>query len=1082
MVLPIASRRLSLPVFPVLAKGCPVNPATLARTGVLLCCAAFGLVPSSAFAAAAEVTEPAATTAELSFEKHIWPIFRAHCFDCHGATSELKGGLDLRQVRLQQRGGESGAALVPGDAASSLLWQRIASDEMPPGAAKVTPAEKQLIQAWIASGAGTARPEPESIAPGLGITPEERAYWAFQPITRPAAPTVTAAERVRSPIDAFALHKLEAMSPALTFSADADDATLIRRLTLDLIGLPPTYEQVQAYVADPSPEKYQQLVNRLLDSPQYGERWARHWLDVAGYADSDGASTVDRVREFAYKYRDYVIRAFNADRPLDQFIIEQLAGDELIAPPYKNMSDDQIEKLVATGFLRMAADPGNDTADLAAASQQVVADSLKIVSTALLGLSVGCAQCHDHRYDPIPQADYYGLRAVFEPAYDPNHWLLPPQRLISLYTDADHAHAAEVEARAQVVLQDHAAKQAEFIAATFAKQLASFPEELQAPLKAAFETPEKDRSAEQTELLKKHPSANITPGVLYQYNPEAAEELKKLMAQVESIRKEKKPNDFISPLTEPANATPAVTYLFHRGDYRQKLQEIGPADLQIASPDGQRASFASDDPNVPTSGRRLAFARWLVSGQHPLVARVLVNRVWMHHFGRGLVNTPSEFGRLGELPTHPELLDWLATELMQNGWSLKHLHRVIVQSTAYRQSSQISAAAEQADADGRWLSRYPVRRLEAEAVRDSILAVSGALDLTPFGPPIPMTNDDSGQVIEQGEPRRRSIYLQQRRTQPLALLTTFDAPVMDVNCERRPSSTVAGQSLMLMNSSFAMTQSRRVADKIQQQAAAAAITVPISPEWEQQINRVRPWSYGFGRVDDATQRTEFTALPHWTGSQWQAGPTLPDPQHGYVLLHAHGGHPGKPPAWAIIRRWTAPADLTLAVAGDLSHGSENGDGVRGRVVSSRQGVLGDWTIHNGAIATTVPSVSVVQGETLDFVVDCREHETSDSFSWPVTLTSSGPVSLTFSSVNDFRGPTGPSLLVQAALAWRTIFSRDWRPDEQAVVAAFIAQQLSTLQQMPAAAKATQPPSTDEQLVLINLCQQLLSSNEFLYVD
>ena len=283
----------------------------------------------------------------LTFEQDVWPIFRAHCFDCHGAAMDLKGGLDLRLVRFQVQGGVSGSALAPGDPSGSYLLDRIENGEMPPVEAKVTPKEKEILRRWITQGAKTARAEPTELAPGLGITPEERRYWAFQPIQRPATPTVKAADRVVTPIDALILQKLEAHN--LTMAPPADRATLIRRAYFDLIGLPPTFEQVQAFVNDPSPGAWERLIDDLLQSPHYGERWGRHWLDVAGYADSDGASNDDPVRPYAYKYRDYVIRAFNADKPFDQFLIEQLAGDELVPPPHANLTPDQIEKLVATG-------------------------------------------------------------------------------------------------------------------------------------------------------------------------------------------------------------------------------------------------------------------------------------------------------------------------------------------------------------------------------------------------------------------------------------------------------------------------------------------------------------------------------------------------------------------------------------------------------------------------------------------------------------------------------------------------------------------------------------------------------------
>ena len=332
------------------------------------------------------------------------------------------------------------------------------------------------------------RPEPERLPPGVDITPEERAHWAFQPVRRPDPPPFRGEDRVRTPIDAFVLARLR--ERGFSFAPEADRRTLIRRASFDLTGLPPSQQELDAFLADPGADAYERLIDRLLDSPHYGERWARHWLDAAGYADSDGNGNDDTERPYAYKYRDYVIRSFNADKPLDRFLIEQLAGDELVPPPWNNLTPEQVETLAATGFLRMAAD-GTSTGgvDEALASNQVVADTLKIVGSSLLGLTVGCAQCHDHRYDPIPQSDYYRLRAVFEPALDPQHWRRPVQRLVSLYHDADRARAAAIEAEAQRLQAQVDAKTRKYVAAALEKELAKFPEPLRAKLRAARETP-----------------------------------------------------------------------------------------------------------------------------------------------------------------------------------------------------------------------------------------------------------------------------------------------------------------------------------------------------------------------------------------------------------------------------------------------------------------------------------------------------------------------------------------------------------------------------------------------------------------
>ncbi|MDB5386070.1 MAG: Planctomycete cytochrome [Planctomycetaceae bacterium] len=1026
-------------------------------------------------------TQAAETPPEvLTYEQHVWPILRAHCFDCHGAEEAKKGNLDLRLVRFMQTGGDTGPALTPGKPAESLIVERIRKGQMPPGEAKVSAAELQIIEKWVAQGARTVRPEPESIPPGLGIIPEEREFWSFRPIIRPAVPPHAANEQVRNPIDAFLLAE---MKPAgLTFSPEASKLTLLRRAYFDLLGLPPTPAEVEQFLADDSPGAYDRMVNELLDSPRYGERWGRHWLDIAGYADSEGSSNEDPVRPNAYKYRDYVIRAFNADKPFDRFIVEQLAGDELVPLPHANLNPEQIDLLTATGFLRMAADgtaSGGGDADLM--RNQVISDTLKIVSTSLLGLSVGCAQCHDHRYDPIPQTDYFRLRAIFEPALDWKHWRAPAQRQISLYTDADRTKATEIEAEAQKIAAERAVKQTQYLAAALEIELKKHPEELREALKAACNTPADKRTPEQQKLLTERPSVNISPGNLYQYDAKAAEDLKQFDARITDVRSKKPVEDFLRVLNEvPGQASP--TFLFYRGDHRQPKGEISPGDLTVAAPQGERLEIPLDDPSLPTTGRRLAYARWLTNGKHPLLARVIANRVWMHHFGRGIVGTPADFGKLGERPTHPALLNWLASEFMQQGWSLKQLHRTMLLSTAYRQSSRRDATRDAVDADNRFVSRMPVRRLDAEIVRDRILMASGSLTSAMFGTPVAVKADDAGQIIVDGGDARRSIYIQSRRSQPVAVLTAFDAPVMEVNCERRPASTVATQSLMLMNSDFMLQQAKLLADRVLREAASEP--PPALP-----ADTVLPaplpliWQYGYGRFDESTNRMAgFDPLPHFTGSAWQGGAQLPDPTLGWAILHAAGGHAGNDLQHAPTRRWTAPRDGFVTITGKLHHPSENGDGVRGRLVSSRTGRISEWIATHSTVDTNSERIEIQKGETLDFVVDCRESVTSDSFEWIVQLRlqdASNAIKGIWNSQSDFHGPqavTGPPLPQQVQRAWRLAYGRTATPEELMSGLRFLARQIDQQRIQPVSKVAP------EQQALIDLCQALLSSNEFLYVD
>lgn len=859
---------------------------------------------------------PSASADDVLFEKHVRPILKAHCFQCHGEAGETEGGLDLRLRRLIVAGGESGPAIVPEHATKSLLLERVRSGEMPPGDGKrLSNTEIQLLEHWIQSGARTARDEPTDLGDGPIFTEEERSYWAFQPVQRPSVPELKAAADARTPIDAFLLTRQS------EFAADADRERLIRRAHFDLIGLPPNPEAVDAFVDDNSSEAWERLVDELLASPHYGERWGRHWLDVAGYADSEGYSDEDRVRPHAWRYRDYVIRSFNADKPFDAFVQEQLAGDEMVPLPHSNLSSAAIEKLTATGFLRMAPDgTASSGIDKAAAQNQTIADTLQIVATSLLGLTVNCAQCHDHRYDPIPTADYYRLRAIFEPALDWKQWKTPVGRQISLYTDADREQAANIEAEAVVVDKQRQQKAQEYITRTLEEELLLVPAEKRDQLRTAYRAAGKDRdeqqntllkdypsvasisegslylydrrraeraakidaerkqkakrfvtetaqqaldgvpaadrdwvgvalnvaaaqrSSQQTELLQKYPSVLVTETTLSQFAPEAAAELQRDVVAAQELRDSKAADDlkkyadraaeirtrkptegFLRTLTEVPGNTPA-TFVFYRGDHEQPTAAVQPGDLSILL---DSAAIPENNEVLPTTGRRLAFAKYLTSGSHPLFARVIVNRLWLHHFGRGLVESPGDFGFLGSRPTHPQLLDWLAAEFVDSGWSAKHIHRLIMRSTVYQQASRTeSVSSAGADYVG-----YPLRRLESETIRDAVLLVSGLLNTKQFGEPVPVMEDAVGQIVIgrenldgerkptntvalNDEEYRRSIYVQVRRTRTLSMFETFDAPMLSPNCDQRSFSTSTPQSLLMMNSNFALTYADAFAKRV----------------------------------------------------------------------------------------------------------------------------------------------------------------------------------------------------------------------------------------------------------------------------
>ena len=871
------------------------------------------------------------------------------------------------------------------------------------------------------------------------------------------------------------------MPAGLSFSPDADRTTLIKRLYLDLIGLPPTPDDVQKWNADTGADWFDRLVDQLLASEHYGERWARHWLDVAGYADSEGYTVKDNPRPWAWKYRDYVIRSLNADKPFDRFLTEQLAGDEIMPPRKGDLTERQIELLAATGFLRMAADGTGSGADNAVARNQVMTDTIRIVSTSLLGLSVGCAQCHDHRYDPIPHTDYYAMRAIFEPALDWKKWQQPNQRRVSLYTEADKKRAAELEAEAQKQAAEKAGKQKIYMAEALEKELEKYKDPLREQLKTAYTTPDAKRSNEQKALLKKHPSVNISPGVLYQYLPKRAEELKAYDKRIGEIRAKKPTEEFLRVLQEPAGHAPE-TRLFHRGDHEQPQEVVLPAGLSVVGVDGQPRQFKPNDGSLKTTGRRLAFSKWLTSGQNPLFQRVIVNRMWMHHFGRGIVGTPSDFGVLGMRPTHPEVLDWLADEFMKNGWSLKKLHKLIVSSTAWRQSSVSDAAKSAIDPENRFYWRKPVIRLEAETIRDRMLATAGKLDRTLFGAPVAVKEDDTGQVIVDGGQTRRSLYVAVRRTQPVAMMQAFDAPVMEVNCESRPTSTVATQSLMLLNGAFTLDHARGLADRCVKESRITANSDHAKLLAGFPKRSQGPWRYGYGHFNAKSGNVEFTPFARWSGSRWQGGETVPDPMLGYVFLTSTGGHPDVPER-AAIRRWIAPHAGMLSIDGSLGHGSENGNGVRGTIVSSRSGKSGEWTAHHKSVNTNASGLKVQTGDVIDFICDCNGNHTSDSFTWTVELTlkTDGTVDQVSKSSTEFAGPLASpdKLLGQVERAWELAFCRRPSSDEYELAIDFLVRQIQYLGKHPnQLPKGTQP----ELQALTSLCQTLISSNEFLYVD
>ncbi|MBI3839449.1 MAG: PSD1 domain-containing protein [Planctomycetia bacterium] len=784
----------------------------------------------------------------VQFENDILPILTAHCFKCHGLEAR-KAGLDLRTVGLMVRGGENGAAIVKGSAKESMLYERIADRSMPPEKElPLTDAKIDLIRRWLDAGAPSANPDaPLSAAEAPAVTAEDRQFWAFQKPARAAVPLVRQTARVRTPIDTFVLAKLEEKS--LGFSSEADRHTIIRRACFDLLGLPPTPRQVSEFFADDAEGAYERMIDGLLASPHFGERWGRHWLDAAGYVDTigdDTDATIAKVSSGKWLYRDYVVRSFNGDKPFDRFLLEQIAGDELIDwQAAEVLTPEAKELLVATGMLRTAADETLqnelNTADI---RQAVLEHTMEVVASNLLGLTVNCARCHSHKFDPIPQEDYYRLLAIFSPAFNPQAWLQPAQRELPDISKAEKtradAHNAEIDKQVSERNGRLAAVRKPYEERLFEARLATVPEPVRADTKAAIQTAADKRSEVQKYLAGKFEAAlKVSPqevaAALTPADQTSVESLTKEIAQLNSGRRSWGILQAVYDV-----GPPPPTYLLRRGNLDRPGAEVPAGFLHVLCESEARARVDVPKPNEHTSGRRLAFARWLTdrdSAAAGLVARVYVNRVWQYLFGQGIVSTSDNFGHSGARPTHGELLDWLALEFQTGGWRAKPLVKLMTTSAVYRQASQRDAAHEKtADSGGKYadpeavdpgnelLWRMRLRQIESESVRDAILAASGKLDGGIGGPPTMIEGKPDGTVVvkQEGTPEefkfRRSMYLLARRRYNLSLLEAFDQPELTSNCTRRTPSAVVSQSLTMLNDDFVFQQAGAFAKRVKQDA------------------------------------------------------------------------------------------------------------------------------------------------------------------------------------------------------------------------------------------------------------------------
>jgi hypothetical protein len=1098
------------------------------------------LVRFSATGLALAATVHVSATPEDFFEQRIRPVLVDRCFTCHStATDAVKGGLLLDSAEALAKGGESGRpALVPGDPGASLLLEAIRyqnSDLQMPPKEPLPEAVIADFEQWIRDGAVF----PKSEVP-VDLFASAREHWAFHAPTPQARPAVKDTGWPRTDIDYFVLSKLEASG--LSPSPEADRRTLIRRLSFDLLGMPPSPEEVAAFVNDPDPRAWETLVERYLASPHYGERWARHWLDVARYADTKGYVYGGReeVRfTNSHVYRDWVVDALNADRPYDEFIKLQLAADK--------MTDESTRTdLAAMGFLTLGQ-------RFLGVMPDIIDDRIDTVTRGLMGLTVSCARCHDHKFDPVPTEDYYSLYGVFSgssertvplnPGYaeDPDYaafteemkkreqalqdkfrehvellevrlrsqvdrylaavpsadslptdefyeirnaedlnptivrrWAtfigqrgaddpvfglwnrlaaLPPDQfptaarevlahrvpprdgeLVLAATPAETAPG--INSAVQSALGEAAPATFADVAARYGALLKSVDDEWVALVNQAKENnaeapsalPDPGREALRQVLVQEGSPIRVPDGAIvdleWMFDEPARVELGGLNKQIDDwiISAEVAPDFAVTLVDKPEMTPPRV---FGRGNPANPGPQVPRQFLELIEGE-DRQPFAEG------SGRG-ELAEAIASANNPLTARVFVNRVWGWHFGNGIVRTPSDFGTRAETPSHPELLDWLAQYFVEQGWSLKQLHRQLVLSAAYRQSSAAPteeprvAKALMADPENRLLWRFNRYRLDFESLRDTLLFASGELDLTMGGRPVDLTSAPY--------PVRRTIYGRVDRQFLPPVFRMFDFPNPDMHSPKRLDTTVPQQALFLMNNPFVQAQARAFAARATEAAPDAgatrvewlfqrafqrsatpeqvarsqafvdsAITVPPPPKAEPPA-----WSYGYGKFDDAAgAMASFTPIPHFTGTAYQGGPTWPDPGLGWVQISAEGGHPGSDLDHAIARRWTAKDAGTYTISGRIVHKRTEGDGIMCRVLSSRHGVLGAWFIHNTEADTNIYGVTVEAGDTIDFEVDIREVLNSDEHLWAPVITRAdaggGAVAKAWDAKAEFAGP------------------------------------------------------------------------------
>ncbi len=1066
------------------------------------------------------------------FEKQIRPVLVEQCYECHGEKSQ-KGGLRLDTKAGWEKGGDSGPTIVPGNPDKSLLIQAIRYHDkdlaMPPKKSGGKMPDDQIanFEAWVKIGA----PDPRTGGPSTAARDMAKAkeHWAFKPVAAPPVPQVKTPAWVKTPVDAFILANLEAK--ALKPAPPAEKRTLIRRVYLDLTGLPPSPEEVDAFNADQSPDAFAKVVDHLLDSPHYGERWGRYWLDIARYADTRGylAGGEERRFPFSFTYRDYVVRAINEDKPFDQFIREQLAADKLVS------GEDQ-SALAALGFLTLGR---------SGPPQDMIDDRIDVVTRGLMALTVSCARCHDHKFDPVPTADYYSFYSVFASSQEPPE---KPLLTTKIRTGPEYddflKKRAEVEAKVQAkadetiaeflskerrklgdyLLGAHEAKRAGAALKldTFAGERkiagpildrwmryfddpASKNEPVVAPWFAFAALGEKDFAPRAKELAAKlaanaDPAKPVNPALAKAFEKAAPASLKEVAAIYNTLavrledawkaaetgaKKENKP----APKTLPDAKDESVrAFLVSERSPNQLPREIAETTirrelnnrtvpirrelgaLDWSHPGAPLRAMALVDRDKPNTQRiflrgnpgspgpivprqfleviagpqrkpfaegsgRLDLAKAIAARDNPLTARVFVNRVWGWHFGRPFVSTPGDFGVRTEAPVQRALLDWLAAQFMDQGWSLKKLHRLILLSSTYQQSDFLVPQASSVDPENTLHHHFKLRRLDFEAMRDTILACAGKLDLTVGGLPV--------DIWKVPFSPRRTVYGFIDRLNLPAVFRTFDFANPDITSPQRFTTTVPQQALFMMNSPFVIEQAQALIQRpevaqmkndtgrlsalyrllYQRAPSADEVKDAVAFLKKQLTPAIEPgWHYGWGWYDPLVNHTkDFHAFAFVSKDRRSPQAKMPTPQHGFASIRPDGGHPGSLLQTSTVLRWVSPVDGKVNIVGSLEHSAKAGDGVRGLIVSGRGGKLGEWTVLTSKAATNLPGIEVKLGEAIDFIVECRTGDNSDGYSWAPKVMLIGDYKLELPKRSwDARADFAPQRKLAPLTAWETL--------------------------------------------------------------